>query len=155
MTETELDELAEVAIQQQFHPGDRIVGEGEHGDNLYVVVEGLLEAHREINQRDQLIGVIAPGQAFGEMSLLTGAARGATVLAKTQVFALEIRREDLERIFKARPEIADELGRVMAQRSLETQNTNSDTTETEEEFMDKAKQIAKRISAFFSLTPTN
>ncbi|MEM7281134.1 MAG: mechanosensitive ion channel family protein [Pseudomonadota bacterium] len=151
MTEEELDNLADVAQERVFHAGDEIVREGDEGDQLYVVVEGLLEAHRDFQGRRERIGVIEPGQAIGEMSLLTGAQRTATVIAKTQVFALAVGRDAIEVIFKARPEIAGELGRLMATRSLEAKSAGSESLEANEELMDKAKQIARRITAFFSL----
>lgn len=151
MNEEELDNLADIAEQRVFAQGDNIVREGDDGDRLYVVVEGLLEAYRNIDGRSERIGVIEPGQAIGEMSLLTGAKRTATVTAKTQVFALEISRQAIEVIFKARPQIAGELGRLMATRSLEAQSKRSESIPGDDEIMHKAKQIAKKITAFFGL----
>ena len=151
MNEEELNNLADIAEERVFSAGDHIVRENDDGDRLYVVVEGILEAFRDINGRSERIGLIEPGQAIGEMSLLTGTKRTATVIAKTHVFALEINRQAIEVIFKARPEIAGELGRLMATRSLEAQSSRSESMAGDEEIMHKAKQIAKRITAFFGL----
>lgn len=152
MTEQELNALASVAIPRQFDANTEIVREGDEGGSLFVVVEGLLDAFRQENQTACAIGTIEPGQAFGEMSLLTGSPRAATVVAKTQVFLLEITREDIEQILKARPEIASELGQVMAQRAVRAISETGAIVKSEDEFLDKAKQIARRISNFFSLS---
>jgi CRP-like cAMP-binding protein len=57
---------------------------------------------------------IAPGEVFGEMSLLTGQPRSATVTAALDAVIYEIRRDDLNPILRRRPVIADGLAAVMA-----------------------------------------
>ncbi len=153
LTEKELDSLAKDVIEREFKPGDVIVGEGEQGTSLLMLVEGTLEASRKSsNDREEIIGTIKPGQALGEMSFLTGAPRAATVKALTNAFVLQLRREAFEPIVRARPEIAEQLGRTMAKRVLKTRAAMQSADNAEaEDFMSKAGQIARSISSLFGL----
>lgn len=154
LTDDELDQLAEGAVGLKFATGRTVVTEGEDGSALYVLVEGVLEVvKRDDNGNNAAVGKIQPGQAFGEMSLLTGAPRMATVNALTDVFVLEIRRANLEPILRARPAIADELGQVMARRQIINERNNSDDEVTEEceDFRSRAIQLGRRISQMFGL----
>ncbi|NNF66449.1 MAG: mechanosensitive ion channel [Gammaproteobacteria bacterium] len=154
LTEEELDQLALVAIEHEYDAGRPIVQQGETGSSLFVLVEGVLEvfAANETGGQD-LVGKIQPGQAFGEMSLLTGAERVATVKAVTDAYVLEIRRENLEPILRARPSIADELGQIMARRQYlnEKSVSGADHDDDHEDLKSRAIQLARRISHLFGL----
>jgi len=154
LTDDELDQLAEVAMGQEYGAGRSIVRQDDDGSSLYVLVEGALEVftRNEDGQRD-VVGKVQPGQAFGEMSVLTGAQRVATVTALTDVYVLKIRREDLEPILRARPSIADELGQVMARRQFINEKSLSDDNveEENEDLRSRALQLARKISNLFGL----
>ena len=154
LTRDELDQLAKVSIGREFKAGQAIVNQGDAGSSLYVLVEGMLEVFvRGAEDTEDAVGQIQPGQAFGEMSLLTGSERVATVRSVTDSYALEIRREDFEPILRARPEIAEELGRMMARRQLlnETSGDNGADRDDNEDFRSRALQFARRISHLFGL----
>jgi len=93
-----------------------VVRQGDPGDFLYVLAEGLLNV--EI-VRDGAVAIrdrIAPGEIFGEISLLTGQPRAATITAAFESVVYEIHREDLDPILRRRPEIVEGLATVMAER---------------------------------------
>lgn len=154
---SELDLLAEVAKPRDFRKSSIIFREGEPGDMLYLVVEGVAIASTGANGSSEIVGKITPGQAMGEMSLLTGAPRRATVYADTDVHALGIHRDDFEPILRARPEIADELGNVMAQRfrRMEASEQNRNKSDDDADHTSMAKQLAQRISQFFGIGQTH
>lgn len=156
MTPAELEHLADHA-QARDYPKDTVIFErGDPGTALYLLVEGIAEARVVDGENGPTTAQIEPGQAFGEMSLLTGAPRAATVRAVTQVHALEIKREDLEPIFHARPEIANGLASVMASRLRTNEaaaaryNGDRDDGQTS-----RARHIASRITKFFGLGQTH
>ncbi len=153
LTDEELDTLAPVAIDHEFKAGEQIVSEGEIGASLFVLVEGMLEVSRSNSDGAEVgVGTIKPGQAFGEMSFLTGSKRLATVIAATDGFLLEVRREDFQPIIRARPEIANELGRIMAHRASASSKALSDQNGGDnEESVNRAQQIARKITNFFGL----
>ena len=85
-----LTEQEKVAVTQQldrkkFQPGDIIVRQGEVADAFYLMSSGEAEVLRLSDNGDEVIGTMGPGQFFGELGLLMGAARTATVRAKTEV----------------------------------------------------------------------
>jgi CRP-like cAMP-binding protein len=65
-----------------------------------------------------LAGEIATGDVFGEISLLTGAARNATVVSVTDAIIYEISRQDIQELLNARPQVAEHLSHIAAKRQL-------------------------------------
>lgn len=154
MTSGELEQLALQAKPRDFTRGTIIFNRGDEGTSLFLLVEGVAEARvGGDNGQPQSTAHIEPGQAFGEMSLLTGEPRLATVRAVTDLHALEIRRDDLEPIFRARPEIANGLADVMARRlrSNEAFAAGHADTNGADAHTSRARHIAGRISQFFGL----
>ena len=100
--------------------GHELVRSGDAGASLFVLIEGLLDVEVERGGLMHKVGLIQPGQFFGEMSLLTGAPRSATVRSLTECVAYEIDKDVIQRCMAARPEIAEALSRKLAARQLET-----------------------------------
>jgi CRP-like cAMP-binding protein len=113
---SERADLAAKLRPRELSAGQVVVRQGDPGDFLYVLAEGILDvviAHDgEPSIRDRL----APGEVFGEVSLLTGQPRTATISAAFDSRVYEIHREDLDPILRRRPEIVEGLAQVMAQR---------------------------------------
>lgn len=83
-----------------FPAGDTVLRQGETGDALYVVDEGNVRVRLEIGTD---LGVEGPGEAFGEMALLTGEPRAATVVAETPVKLLRLGKDDFDRVVQQSP----------------------------------------------------
>lgn len=66
------------------------------------------------------VGQIRAGYVFGEMSLLTGAPRGATVTPAVDTLVAEITKEDIEPLFRDHPELIEDIGAMLAERQSET-----------------------------------
>jgi small-conductance mechanosensitive channel/CRP-like cAMP-binding protein len=112
-------ERVELAAAMRMHEvvaGQTVVRQGDPGDCLYVIGEGILEVEIDRGEATSIIDTIAPGEVFGEISLLTGAPRSATVRAAIDSVVYEITRSDLDPILRRRPEIAEGLSTVMAER---------------------------------------
>ncbi|MCI5073727.1 mechanosensitive ion channel family protein [Oricola sp.] len=117
----ELAEMAQNARIRQYAPDEALVRQGEAGSSLFVVAEGVLDVHVEgQDQKPLKVGHISAGEIFGEMSLLTGAPRSATVSASTGVVAYEITHAQFEALLKERPEIAEAISRLVARRQAAT-----------------------------------
>jgi CRP-like cAMP-binding protein len=119
--------LAEVATSariERFQSGARIVTELEPGADFYVVIAGEAEVSVDGVAGDrQVVGTLAAGGAFGEMSSLTGELRSATVTAKTDVEVLVIADAEFDRLRIRRAEIAVALVRVLAKRLGEAERS--------------------------------
>ncbi len=154
LDEGEMRDLAERMTPQLFSAGDVIVEQGEPGASMYIVAEGLLYVYIAQADSDELLKVadFIPGQFMGEMTLLTGEARSATVKAETDSLLYEIVKEDMEALLKTRPEIAESLSQIMAQRLLERETfmQNLPTEQQEAEVNNFASQLLTRMRNFFS-----
>jgi small-conductance mechanosensitive channel/CRP-like cAMP-binding protein len=105
-----------------FTAGQTVVRQGDPGDCLYVLAEGILDVEIDRNERASLLDRIAPGEVFGEMSLLTGQPRSATVTAFLDTVVYEIHREDLDPILRHRPAIAEGLAAAMAAHQMRNES---------------------------------
>lgn len=117
LSATERDTLAPKLTPRAFATGDVMVRQGAGGDSLFLIADGQLAAmFAPRGQAAYEAGRLGPGDCFGEMSLLTGALRSATVVARSAGLAYELVKADIGPILKARPEIVAELGQLLARR---------------------------------------
>jgi CRP-like cAMP-binding protein len=138
---------------REFPPGALIVREGEAGASLFIVITGLLEASIQGQQSAELrvVGRLAPGDVFGEMSLLTGAARSATITARMHTTLLEIHKEQLVPILADRPEVIAELSRLQAERLINNEGVLALSPEEQREVgaVGMAAFLGRKIKSFF------
>lgn len=106
--------LSRAASEQIFAVGEPIVQQGEPGSSMYVVLSGRVQVVLEPSNRE--VATIGPGGFFGEMSLLTGEPRSATVRAASDVRVLEITAERFREIALARPGLVEHMARVVSAR---------------------------------------
>ena len=97
----DLEGIVSVGQEVSFEPGAAIVEEGDVGDGMYIVLEGL--ARVEVGGR---FHDLKPGGFFGEMALITESRRMATVKAQEAVRALKIPAEDFQSFLLAHPSVA-------------------------------------------------
>jgi CRP-like cAMP-binding protein len=94
--------------------------EGDFGSSMFAIVKGRVSvtlADRRGHDHD--VASVGAGDIVGEMSLMTGARRNATVTAESEVVALEIPKVALETMFAHQPELIDRFGAVLARREAE------------------------------------
>jgi hypothetical protein len=151
------DEVAGIAERMRrcvFEAGDVVIERDADGDSMFFVVEGLLDVLVSVDDAPEplLVGQMAAGDFFGEMSLLTGAPRSATVRAVVSTVAFEITRDDIHELITTRPDVARRISRIVAERQAEGQNARdrAGAAELEEETSGVAEKIFARISGFFS-----
>jgi predicted acylesterase/phospholipase RssA/CRP-like cAMP-binding protein len=87
--------------------GDILVREGDEADNVYFIVSGTLEAINAKPQGDIVVGTIEAGQIIGEVTVIAGGRRTATLRAKGAAEVLEIHRNDFETWLNDHVDIAD------------------------------------------------
>lgn len=110
-------ERAELAAKMrclELYAGQTVMRQGDTGDYLYVLGEGIRDVEIDRGGLAPIRYRLAPGEVFGEMSLLAGQPRSATVTAALDAMVYEIHREDLDPILQRRPQIAEGLAAVMA-----------------------------------------
>jgi len=114
------DEMSEIAERLQYAPfarGDVITKQGNVAHWLYIIMFGEVEVRYEPpNAAPQVLSTLHAGQFFGEMALLTGDARSATVVAKTDVECYRLDGNSFQGLLLRRPEIAEGIARVIGAR---------------------------------------
>lgn len=117
-----LGALADGARLCVYPEGAAIVEQGQQreesqdGDSLYLIVEGRVRVMREQAGREEQLATLGPGEFFGEMALLDGKPRSATVLTDEDTQCLILSRWDLLRAMRRDPEIAIQMLTVMSTR---------------------------------------
>jgi small-conductance mechanosensitive channel/CRP-like cAMP-binding protein len=107
-------QLAERTMERVFGAGEVIVRQGETGRSLFVVHRGEVVVRLEPDGRE--VARIQPGGVFGEMSLLTGDPRTATVAAARDSVVLEIDADALRDAVLSRPDAAEAISRLVVER---------------------------------------
>ncbi len=120
---TELRQLAAELTPKLVAAGGDLIARGEAGDSMFVLAEGLLEVWMERDGTKVRVGQIEPGEFAGEMSLLTGEPRTATISAATDVVAYEITRDHLMPILEARPALFEAISALTAARRVRAEET--------------------------------
>ena len=101
----------------RFPEGTRVVTEGEAGNEMYMVCTGRVEVYRDGPDGVRTaLAVYEPGQFFGEMALLSGAPRNASVRALTPVLALKLLKSELDALLQKHPGMREILERTAAER---------------------------------------
>ncbi len=155
LTVEERTQLSCQMHERLFKEGEIIIRRGDHGNSMFVLCEGLLEvriAFKE-GQPDRRVARLHAGMFFGEMSALTGEARSALVAAVTDALVFEISKDHLASLISRRPELAEQIARVVTARKLRNSEAvaaaNSEETETEKISM--TAQLVGKMLAFFGL----
>ncbi|MBU1100944.1 MAG: mechanosensitive ion channel [Bacteroidetes bacterium] len=149
LDEDELDYLATSVIQKLFVQGEEIVTERASGDSMFILVEGLCDVYADNDESEQInVGQISPGQFFGEMSLLTGELRSATVIADTDCLVYIVTKDHVEEIIKKRPETAEGISNIIAERRIKTLQS---IEESEQHRNNIASQILSKMKDFFEI----
>lgn len=97
--------------------GEALVREGEPGQSLFVLAEGLLDVEAKDPRGERRpLARLTPGGLVGEISLLTGSPRTATVIARTDAVLYEIDADAFRPVVERRPALAEELAGIAAGR---------------------------------------
>lgn len=101
-----LRRLADLTEEQQYMEGARVVREGDIGDTFFVIREG--EA-KVVNAAGRVVNRLRPGDFFGEISLLDGGPRTASVVAETRLRMLALPRKAFLQVLKQEPVVGVKL----------------------------------------------
>lgn len=149
----ELDSLSAYLQVSHRVEGEQIVKEADEGDSLFVIVTGLVRVSKTIADNPVELELLRPGDFFGEMSLLTGMPRSATITTVTECWLIEISAKELKPILEANPQVIDQLGESQAKRMRALKSLG----QIDEAGNKKIKEtglpgyLKQRISHFFGL----
>ena len=113
------DERAAIAAklkQKSYDQGEMLVEAGTTLHSLFIIGAGVVSFIRDGSEGEIEVERLGPGDHFGEIGMPTGAAGMARITAPTPLTLHELAKEDLSPILEARPPVAQELCRALAQR---------------------------------------
>ena len=146
LDDTQIGEVLEVVRPVLHAAGEMIVREGDAGSSMFVIRAG--EAQVMTAGHPDGLARLTAGDYFGEMSLLTGERRNATVVAATDCHLLKIDADDFRRVVAKDPAIIERVTDVMTRRRTEldrhrarTPAAVSDAAETPQTFVARARQF--------------
>ena len=148
-TAEEIAAIAGVAQEGFFQPGQIIVTQGTPGQAFYMITRGRVEILRDGHS----LGAFGPGDFFGEMSLLTGEVRSASIRVKEDAEFIVIDKESFRSTLVNNPSIAESLSKILSERQagLEAQRERLDAASLELRKQDNSGKLLHRISEFFGL----
>jgi CRP-like cAMP-binding protein len=117
LSERELVEIKESFIPQTYKKDNMILLEEEVGSSMFIILRGRVKISRLSDDgREVILSILSDGDFFGEMSILDGQTRSATVVALDDSDLLVIRRDDFLKMLRNYPQIAINLLKELASR---------------------------------------
>jgi len=156
LPEPERERLAEGLRFAPFLAGEVITRQGDQAHWLYMVLRGEADVRvRGEAGQERLVAQLKAGDIFGEMALLTGAPRSATVTARTGVECYRLDKQVFAEVLKARPELAEPVAGMLAQRSVSLQAAREqlDAEGRLPRVVASQTDLLSRIRDFFGLEP--
>ena len=151
------DELAEIAEQLVYTPfvqGDIMMRQGAIAHWLYIVISGTADVFLELPDGGRRrIDTIHGGCFLGEMGLMTGDPRSATVIAQSEVLAYRLDKESFQKVLDKRPELAVEISKLLASRRFSIDNLQQqlDSESAAQLMMQQQNSFLEQIRSFFCL----
>ncbi len=154
LSDEQLEGVIKRSQHNHFGRGECIIEEGAEGDSMFVLLRGAAQVSVAKNDTVFRVGVLRAGDCFGEMSLLTGERRAATVRAEEDCEVLEIDKPVMAELFREAPESLEQLSELLANRKLESEGVVKDIVPSEEMSTREREYSAKflrRLRTFFEL----
>jgi small-conductance mechanosensitive channel len=143
--------LAASAELRVFAPGEVVVRQGDTSAEMFIIDEGLVTVELDHGERSSSVARLGPGTFFGEMGLMTGVKRNATVRAIGECRLLVIRHDAFEKTIASVPEVIERMSELLAARQAELEAVASERRPTLEPIEDRSKQLFRQIRSFFKL----
>ena len=154
LTDAQLDALLPRGRVIHFGRNEKIIEQGAAGDSMFILVDG--EANVVVDRKgfQTHVASLKSGDCFGELSLLTGENRSATVLANKDCEVVEIGKAVLGHSLRENPELLHKLSELLAHRQLQNEGIFAAQVQ-EQDFKEKQTEyqtsFAHKLRTFFEL----
>jgi small-conductance mechanosensitive channel/CRP-like cAMP-binding protein len=156
LTEKECEKISQQAIRSIVPKGNILFEQGSEGSSLFLIYQGLLDVFVKnktgVNER---VNQLRVGDVFGEMSLLTGDPRNATVIPVVDTVVYEINKSMVEPYLRDYPLLLEHIEKLLAERKLQTMqflkkiNNQSEAEITRDNAL---MEMQQKIRRFFNLS---
>jgi CRP-like cAMP-binding protein len=143
------DAIAAASHQVTFSRGAILMRQGDFGSSMFSIISGkVMVSVREAGGEEE-VAMLGPGDFVGEISLLTGERRSATVTARSKVVALETPKTALAPILAKAPHLADKLAALVAERHAQLVQIHKDFGRWNS-VGNNPTELAAKMTAFYS-----
>src|SRR6058998_3728234 len=154
LSDQQIDNLVQQSRVSHFGRGERVIREGAEGDSMFVLLRGSAEVSISKNGTSIPVATLKAPDCFGEMSLLTGERRTATVRAETDCQVMEIGKPVMAELLRASPDCLERLSELLAQRKMETEGLLKEAashSQNERKEREYKATFLHRLRTFFEL----
>jgi small-conductance mechanosensitive channel/CRP-like cAMP-binding protein len=154
LSEEQLSYVVQQARLKLFGRGEPVIEEGSAGDSMFVMLRGAANVLVSKNGSKIEVATLGAGDCFGEMSLLTGEPRSATVRADADCYVMEIGKPVMAEVLRDAPNCLERLSELLAQRKMETEGILKEVGHTGEHAIKERQYTATflhRLRTFFQL----
>ena len=137
-----------------FAAGERIIEEGSAGDSFFIIDRGEVEVVKSVGGAPRALARLMEGQFFGEMALLTGETRTATIVAATDADVFSLDKAGFQEILLTNPTIAEDISTILVERREALHHVVVDSAVALETPLAPAEaklRILERIRSYFGL----
>src|SRR5437868_7829733 len=155
LSDGQIDNLVKQSELNHFGRGEHVIEEGAEGDSMFILLRGAAEVSVSKNGSTIPVATLSSGDCFGEMSLLTGEKRSATVRAAGDCYVMEISKESMAEVIRDSPECMKQLSELLAKRKMETEGILKDAAISSADQAAKQREYTatflRRLKTFFAL----
>jgi small-conductance mechanosensitive channel len=154
LSRAELRSLIGTVRLETYAAGEFVVRQGEAGASFYIIKRGKVDVLVEKSPREcAVVATLGPGNFFGEMSLLTGATRTASVRVREDAEFIVIDKESFGSTLVDNPSIAEALSHILSERQagLDAERDRLDAAQFERSRKDASSRMLSKIRDFFGL----
>ncbi|HVF30438.1 MAG TPA: mechanosensitive ion channel family protein [Pyrinomonadaceae bacterium] len=147
LAEEEVERLAKASSTRVYAPGEAIVRRGQEGNSMFVIVRGAVKVQIPESDYQKTINNLKANDFFGEMSLLTGQPRTATVIAEEETEVIQIKKTALRPLFEANPHLMKAISDIIEER----RELLVETAEEEERIDEPTSGVLTSLRKFFGI----
>src|SRR5213594_2813451 len=154
LSDEQLNHLVKEARLNYFGRGERVIQEGAEGASMFVLVRGAARVWVSKNGTSIPVATLSAGDCFGEMSLLTGESRTATVQAESDCYVLEIVKPVMADVLRESPDCLERLSELLARRKLENEGVLKEAAsqaQNQKKEREYTATFLHRLRTFFEL----
>jgi small-conductance mechanosensitive channel/CRP-like cAMP-binding protein len=153
LSENQLNHMVNQARLKLFGRGEPVIEEGAAGESMFVMLRGAANVFVQKNGSKIQVATLRAGDCFGEMSLLTGEPRSATVRADGDCYVMEIGKPVMAEVLSSAPTCMEQLSQLLAHRRMETEGILKEARSDEHALTERqyTANFLQRLRTFFQL----